>query len=430
MSLSDNYEPLREIGDGVTVEFSDNWDMISADYADVFLEDATTGVLTPVDQGGAADEYQITLSGSGFIVTFNTAPTSANYVVIGRNVTIDQTTPYTTSTGFRGNVIEGSLDKITAIAQDIQDETTRALKFQVGSGLVGSLPTPTDDLPVGWDGIDGTLKNNTKTFTQINNAVDAVDALVAGSGVKVSANDTTTGFLNGKLVAGDVISFTENNDGGAETLTLSVANGDVTNAKLADVATSTIKGRTTAGTGAPEDLTPAQARTVLDVYSQTEVDNIVDGIVSSPSDTSVTGTTQDFAVSSGAKIIKVPFAALSTNGTSVPIIQIGDSGGIETTGYLGASGGNGSGAAANFTTGAALTPAVAAASVMHGFVEIIHMGGTKYSINVFTAFSNSGAVSQGSYTKSLTGELTTVRFTTVNGTDEYDAGTAAALVIA
>ena len=37
---------------------------------------------------------------------------------------------------------------------------------------------------------------------------------------KVSSNDTTAGFLNGKLVAGTGISFTENSDGGNETLTL------------------------------------------------------------------------------------------------------------------------------------------------------------------------------------------------------------------
>ena len=38
--------------------------------------------------------------------------------------------------------------------------------------------------------------------------------------VKVSSNDTTAGFLNGKLVAGTGISFTENNDGSNETLTI------------------------------------------------------------------------------------------------------------------------------------------------------------------------------------------------------------------
>jgi len=38
--------------------------------------------------------------------------------------------------------------------------------------------------------------------------------------VAVSSNDTTPGFLNGKLVAGSGINFTENNDGGNETLTI------------------------------------------------------------------------------------------------------------------------------------------------------------------------------------------------------------------
>lgn len=37
---------------------------------------------------------------------------------------------------------------------------------------------------------------------------------------KVSSNDTTPGFLNGKLVAGTNVTLTENNDGGNETLTI------------------------------------------------------------------------------------------------------------------------------------------------------------------------------------------------------------------
>lgn len=40
--------------------------------------------------------------------------------------------------------------------------------------------------------------------------------------VKVSSNDTTAGYLNGKLVAGTGITFTENNDGGNETLTIAL----------------------------------------------------------------------------------------------------------------------------------------------------------------------------------------------------------------
>ena len=44
-----------------------------------------------------------------------------------------------------------------------------------------------------------------------------------------------------------------------------IADGAVTNVQLANMATATIKGRVTAGTGAPENLTAAQARTLLNV---------------------------------------------------------------------------------------------------------------------------------------------------------------------
>jgi hypothetical protein len=42
---------------------------------------------------------------------------------------------------------------------------------------------------------------------------------------KVSSNDTTAGYLNGKLVAGSNITLTENNNGGNETLTISADGG-------------------------------------------------------------------------------------------------------------------------------------------------------------------------------------------------------------
>ena len=51
--------------------------------------------------------------------------------------------------------------------------------------------------------------------------------------------------------------------------TWTIDNGVVTNAKLADVATATIKGRTTAGSGSPEDLTSAQATALLDTFTST-----------------------------------------------------------------------------------------------------------------------------------------------------------------
>jgi hypothetical protein len=43
--------------------------------------------------------------------------------------------------------------------------------------------------------------------------------------VQISSNDTTQGFLDTKLVAGTNITLTENNDGGAETLTINSSGG-------------------------------------------------------------------------------------------------------------------------------------------------------------------------------------------------------------
>lgn len=58
--------------------------------------------------------------------------------------------------------------------------------------------------------------------------------------VKVSANDTTAGFLNGKLVAGTNISLTEGTDGGNETLTAALS-GTIATAQIADDAVTLAK---------------------------------------------------------------------------------------------------------------------------------------------------------------------------------------------
>jgi len=55
-----------------------------------------------------------------------------------------------------------------------------------------------------------------------------------------------------------------------------IADGSVTNAKLADMAQATIKGRASGvGTGAPTDLSGTQVRTIADVYSKSETDSAI-----------------------------------------------------------------------------------------------------------------------------------------------------------
>jgi len=72
-------------------------------------------------------------------------------------------------------------------------------------------------------------------FNSVSNQLNVWDgsswvAITANTdlNVKVSSNDTTAGYLNGKLVAGTGISFTENSDGSNETLTITNTGEDPT----------------------------------------------------------------------------------------------------------------------------------------------------------------------------------------------------------
>lgn len=66
----------------------------------------------------------------------------------------------------------------------------------------------------------------------------AIIAATAGSGVLVSSNDTTLGVLNGKLIEGEGIDLTENNDGGSETLTVSCEDATIANKGIASFSSS------------------------------------------------------------------------------------------------------------------------------------------------------------------------------------------------
>lgn len=138
------------------------------------------------------------------------------------------------------------------------------------------------------------------------------------------------------------------------------------------------------------------------------------------------GTSVDFTgIPSWAKRITVMFNGVSTNGTSNYLIQLGDAGGIETTGYASYSSLIGVSAVvggANYTAGFGLALTTAAA-VVHGQCSIALLSGNVWTIGGMLARSDTAIAVFICGSKTLSDTLTQVRITTVNGTDTFDAGT-------
>jgi hypothetical protein len=144
---------------------------------------------------------------------------------------------------------------------------------------------------------------------------------------------------------------------------------------------------------------------------------------------STSGTSIDFtSIPSWVKRITVCIAGVSTSGTSNPLIQIGDSGGVETSGYLSAatSGADGNPPSVSTHTAGFGLNASTATNLLHGSIVLTLLDA---SANTWVASGNIGNYvgGIGAYvlvagSKSLSATLDRVRLTTVNGTDTFDAG--------
>lgn len=153
------------------------------------------------------------------------------------------------------------------------------------------------------------------------------------------------------------------------------------------------------------------------------------GIISKlETEQSASGTAVSFTgIPSWVKRISIQFVGISTNGTSPIIIQIGDSGGFETSGYLGAASGiAGAVTTSLYTDGFGIynTAGGAATDILHGRVvlELEDTANFTWVASVHLSKSDNAFTCNGSGSKSLTAALDRVRITTQGGTDTFDAG--------
>ena len=206
----------------------------------VTIPDYTTaGLVTQVEFNSAT---------TGININLNDLQTQINVINATSGATTTLQTAYNNST----------------TPEIITDATRGAFTVQNGQAL------DTEDI---WEG-----KNIAGTTTSVIRG----DGSASFTGeVNVSGNIIVSGTVDGRNVSADgatLDSIVSISDGDKGDITVSdsgsnwsIDNDVVSNAKLANMATQTFKGRNTAGTGDPEDLTATQARTILNVENGADV---------------------------------------------------------------------------------------------------------------------------------------------------------------
>ena len=141
---------------------------------------------------------------------------------------------------------------------------------------------------------------------------------------------------------------------------------------------------------------------------------------------STSGTSIDFTgIPSWAKRITVMYSGISTSATSDYLCQLGDSGGIETSGYLGHCAAQNGTSAAILSAGFTFNPAPLAAGTYYGQIIICLLTGNTWTATGATGRGDTAGAAQSFYvqgSKTLSDVLTQIRITTTTGTPTFDLG--------
>jgi len=251
----------------------------------------------------------------------------------------------------------------------------------------------------------------------------------ASAPASAALSDLATKWTPSSASGSASLQFFEDTDNGSNKATVTAP------ASLAADATITLPG----ATGTLATLAGSEALTNKSVNSVTlsaagttgqflnGTGALADNIVQGTPQASTSGTSIDFdSLPAGVKRITINFVGVSTSGTSNLMVQIGDAGGIEATGYLGAACLNtdSSSTVTTFTTGYGLTGAHGATVVLHGQAVLCLADSSTFtwtaSVNLGTSSADQSNTGGGS--KSLSAVLDRVRITTVGGSDTFDAG--------
>ncbi|NDC49459.1 MAG: hypothetical protein EBZ61_10355 [Micrococcales bacterium] len=294
----------------------------------------------------------------------------------------------------------------------------------ITTGTITNLTSSTANITLG---TIPTLTAGTTTSTAANITNGTVQTLTASTGTIGTFNSTTGTIATLNSTTGTIgnLSTTLAGDFTISQGTATLATSGATAGTYGSVTaipfiTVDAKGRITSATTGTFSSTPADGSITPAKLSQP--------FTSATAVASTSGTAIDFtSIPSWVKRITVMFDQVSTNGASLPAIQLGDSGGVETSGYNAASslispsGISTSLYTASFTI---RTDAVSGVAISgHATLNLLSSSANTWAIGGILATPTPTAyMTLVGGTKSLSATLDRVRITTVNGTDTFDAG--------
>lgn len=147
-------------------------------------------------------DYTVTGAGGpsgGDVTLLIAAPPSTQEIVIQRVLPLTQETDYVENDDFPAESHEEALDRLTMIAQQINEVSNRALVISINtSGLIITLPPPEANSPIGWDPTATFLINNPALAISRFVGLDDTPSTMVGSALKlvrVNSGETALEFV-------------------------------------------------------------------------------------------------------------------------------------------------------------------------------------------------------------------------------------------
>ena len=381
-----------------------------------FAGDLNTGIYSP-----GADQLAVATNGTGRLFV-------ASDGSVGIGTSALATVPLLLNDTGNGLVLQNAASGNYAIGLLAGTGSQDAYIYQRANAPLIIGTNNTERLRIDSSGNVGIGTISPTTALQVVGTVTATTfaGALTGNASTVTTNANLTGDVtsvgNATSIAADVIVNADINASAAiaDTKLATIA----TAGKVSNSATTATNANTASAIVARDGSGNFTAGTITADLTGTASGNA--RLVHETSQATTSGTFKDFtSIPSWVKKITVMLDRVSTNGNSPVIVQLGDSGGFETTGYIGSGfsiNGTNTCDRASYTDGFNIL-GLLAVNERIGLLTIALVGTNVWVASgtfLIGASGNSGGT-QGM--KELSATLDRIRLTTTNGTDTFDAGT-------